>query len=462
VEVWLPVDGWNGKFLATGNGGYAGVIVYAALADGLRRRYAVANTDMGAVPFSLNGSALTSFPERWKDWGFRATHEMTVAAKQVIKAYYGTEAQRSYFSGCSTGGQQGLMEAQRFPDDYDGIIAGAPGHNRTHLHTAFVWSYRAITLDGSIWPGSLFSSEALKLLNQSVLQACATKAGGLATDPFLNDPRDCDFDPATLLCHSPTAANCLSENQVKAARRLYDGPRSPENNRPIYPGWPRGSEIRENEVIYRGALLGLPIPRPLYDGLFKWLFPSPAYWKEFDFGGDMKTVDDKLAPILNAVNPDLRPFAERGGKLMLYHGWADAVVAAQDTINYYHSVVLVQGGLTPTALGKTQEFARLFLAPGMAHCGGGPGPNSIFAASNPGGPQADAERDALVALDTWVTTGVAPEKIIAVNGSMSRPLCPYPQRAQYGGSGDTNLAQNFTCADAGFGKSEPAAPEHAK
>ena len=459
VEIWLPAEGvWNRKYLGRGNGGYAGAIVYAALADGVRRGYAVANTDMGAAPFSLDGVAMAGHPERWKDWGYRATHEMTVAAKKIINAYYGSETKRSYFEGCSTGGQQGLMEAQRFHEDYDGVIAGAPGNNRTHLATAFVWSFRTITENGTA-AERVLSEDALRLLNRSVLYACGTRAGGLAIDPFLSDPRECDFDPATLLCQGSSTYNCLTQKQVTAARALYGGPRNPQNGHLIYPGWPRGSEIRENDLIYRGLFWVFPIQQPPFEGLFRWIFPTEAYWKTFNFDSHMALVDRRLAPILNAMDPNLQPFAKHGGKLILYHGWADAIVAAQDTIDYYNSVVQVQGGLTSSALVKTQAFARLFLAPGMAHCGIGPGPNTIFESK---GPWNDPEKDALVALDRWVTTGTAPKRIIAVNGPVSRPLCPYPQRAYYIGNGETNKANNFVCTDVGFGKNQVPAPEYRK
>ena len=455
IELWLPSAGWNGKYEGTGNGGYAGTIIYNVLADGVQRGYAVANTDMGTAPATtLDGSPLVGHPEKWKDWGYRATHVMTVAAKKIVHAFYGKHPRQSYFSGCSTGGEQALMEAQRFPDDYDGIVGGDPGHNRTHLHTAFVWTWQA----GQRTPGSVLGFDKLALLNSAVLAACGTQDGALKADGFLNDPRDCHFDPKALQCTGADAPTCLTAAQVQAAAAMYDGPRNPRNNHLIYPGWPRGSE---GIPVIWPFLEGLLSPEPAFDGLFKWVFGPSWDWRTFDFDRDMATVDTVLGPILNATDPDLGRFKAHGGKLILYHGQADAIVAPQDTINYYNEVVATQRGEGDDdgdrhgrrALEETQDFARLFLAPGMSHCGGGPGPNVFNGADNLGGPQ-DPDHDVLSALDRWVTQGVAPEKIIAtkyVNDNpaagiaMTRPLCVYPQLAQYKGAGDTSNAANFVC-----------------
>jgi feruloyl esterase len=456
IEVWLPIRTWNGKFLGTGNSGYADLgINHFYLAEGLRRGYAVANTDMGAVPYSADGSFLAPFPERQKDWGFRATNAMTVAAKRIVKAYYGSEARHSYFFGCSTGGEQALMEAQRFPEDYDGIIGGAPGNNRTHLLASFVWGYQAVK-SGVPGPGPQLPQAALAFLNKSVLNACAGQADGNSADPFLNDPRECKFDAKVLQCMGSNTDDCLTKEQIRAVSLLYDGPRNPKNGHLIYPGWPRGSEIADNALTWQGLHEGMPIPGAPYDGMFRWVI-NQWMWQDFKFTDDMALVDKKLAPILNAMNTDLRAFAKRGGKLILYHGWADAIVAPQDTINYYESVVAQQGGLTQKALEKTQSFARLFLAPGMAHCSGGPGPNFPFAGTN------DPETDGLVALDHWVTTGTAPKKFIAKSGATSRPLCPHPQRAKYIGTDGPSGAAKFTCVDGSLGNNnQVAAPEYRK
>ncbi|HET7594975.1 MAG TPA: tannase/feruloyl esterase family alpha/beta hydrolase, partial [Stellaceae bacterium] len=325
---------------------------------------------------------------------------------------------------------------------------------RTHLHAAFVWTWQA----GQRTPGSVLGFDKLALLNSAVLAACGTQDGALKADGFLNDPRDCHFDPKALQCTGADAPTCLTAAQVQAAEAMYDGPRNPRNNHLIYPGWPRGSE---GIPVIWPFLEGLLSPEPAFDGLFKWVFGPSWDWRTFDFDRDMATVDTVLGPILNATDPDLGRFKAHGGKLILYHGQADAIVAPQDTINYYNEVVATQRGEGDDdgdrhdrrALEETQDFARLFLAPGMSHCGGGPGPNVFNGADNLGGPQ-DPDHDVLSALDRWVTQGVAPEKIIAtkyVNDNpaagiaMTRPLCVYPQLARYKGAGDTSNAANFVC-----------------
>ena len=468
IEVWLPSAGWNGKYEGTGNGGYAGTIIYNGLADGLQRGYAVANTDMGTAPATtLDGSPLVGHPEKWKDWGYRATHVMTVAAKRIVHAFYGKHPRQSYFTGCSTGGEQALMEAQRYPEDYDGIVGGDPGHNRTHLHTAFVWTWRA----GQRTPASVLGFDKLALLNSAVLAACGTQDGALRADGFLNDPRDCHFDPKALQCSGADAPTCLTAAQAQAATAIYDGPRNPSNNHLIYPGWPRGSE---GIPVIWPFLEGLLSPEPAFDGLFKWVFGAAWDWRTFDFDRDVATVDTVLGPILNATDPDLGRFKAHGGKLILYHGQADAIVAPQDTINYYNEMVATQrregddDGHGGHALEETQDFARLFLAPGMSHCGGGPGPNVFNGADNLGGPR-DPDHDVLSALDRWVTQGVAPEKIIAtkyVNDNpaagvaTTRPLCVYPKLAHYKGAGDTSNVANFVCRSDEPDANEVPAPEY--
>lgn len=450
VEVWMPLDAqWNGKYLGTGNGGLGGLIITQALKEGLRRNYAVANTDMGtAIPENTDaaeaasGVFLIGQPQKWDDFGWRSTHEMTSAAKKIIKAYYGKPPQYSYFMGCSTGGQQGLVEAQKYPTDYDGIIAGAPGYNRTHLHASFIWAYQHN-------PNFMSLAQAASL-NAAVIASCGAQNGGQG-DGFLNDPRTCGFEPDALLCgQSPEPANCLASEQVSAIKQLYDGLRDKPNGYRIYPGWHRGSEL--NWVPLLGA-------EPALLGPFKWALGKDWNWKKVNYHVDMTKVDQKLATVLNASQVDLSLFRDHGGKIILYHGWADGVVPAQDTINYYERVAAKAGGFA-----KTQEFARLFLAPGMHHCLTGPGPNVFNGAGNYGGVR-DARHDVLSALDAWVTSSGtrSPEKIIAskyvelpndADGNpvlgpliMTRPLCPYPKRAQYAGPGAISEASSFKCID---------------
>ena len=429
IEVWMPVSGWNGKYEGTGNGGYAGGIAYGSLADGLRRGYAVANTDMGMGRIDLdNADAFIGHPEKWTDWGWRATHEMTVAAKQIINAFYGRDPGHSYFVGCSTGGQQALMEAQRFPDDYDGIVAGAPAHNRTRLHMEVFSTYGAANSS----PANLIQKDKLAVMEDTVLKACG-KAKATLADQFLSYPDDCHWDPEALQCKSGDEPDCLTAAQVATAKSFYDGPRNPVTGERIYVGLPRGSEVAWNGLTPKSD-------RAPYDSLFKWVFGPDWDWRSFDFNRDVAAVDGKLAATLNATNPDLGAFKARGHKLILFHGWADWLVPPQESINYYRSVLDAQES---AAQGhhmdrdrETQTFFRLFMVPGMAHCAGGPGLNGL---------------DALPSLELWVEKGAAPEEMVAKRTDkgatvMARPVCPYPLVARYKGTGNTSEAASFTCA----------------
>ncbi|MDT7578638.1 MAG: feruloyl esterase [Pseudonocardiales bacterium] len=453
VELWLPESDWNGYFEGTGNGGYAGGIIYAELASGLQLGFAVANTDMGTAPATTyNAVALADASEKWVDFGWRSTHLMTEFGKRVVAEYYGRSATHAVFSGCSTGGGQGLHEAQRFPDDYDGIIAGAPAENRTHVHTDILWDY--VRTHGE--PPAIITAETAALVTKAVVAACGPASGSLPTDPFLTDPRTCRFDPVALQCKDGESGTCLTPPQVQALREVYDGPRNPRTHASIYPGVSPGGESGSFYAL--PALDGAAPPaaappnEPMFDGLFAWALGKDWNWRSFDFDRDMATVDAKLGKDLNANSADLRRFAAHGGKLIMYHGWADALVVPQDGVNYYRRVVASAGG--SDALQRTQRFARLFMVPGMGHCFGGPGPNSF------GGwfhqPVADdAEHNILLALKRWVDHGAAPDRIVATKFTgdkpsggvaMSRPLCPYPAVARYKGTGNSNAADSFECS----------------
>ncbi len=427
IEVWMPISGWNGRYEGTGNGGYAGGISYGALAEGLRRGFAVANTDMGTVPSTAeNGDALIGHPEKWIDWGWRSTHEMTVAAKRTVRAYYGRDPERSYFASCSTGGEQGLMEAQRFPDDYDGIVAGAPANNRTRLHMDILWNFEV---------AKKLPANKLAVIAHAALQAC-TSEKAVASDDFLSTPSNCHWDPNSIVCNAGDAPDCLTAAQSQAVRGIYDGPINPVTQASIYPGLPRGSESSWRYLISR------TVDAP-YDSVFKWVFGPDWDWKTFDFNRDVAAVDARLAVPLNATSADLDVFRVHGHKLLVYHGWADWLVAPQESINYYRSVMGAQtrGAARPHSSNaeQTQRFYRLFMVPGMSHCGGGPGLNTV---------------DPLASLELWVEKGIAPEKIIATRMDkntveITRPVCPYPQSARYNGVGDTNNAANFSCGALG-------------
>jgi feruloyl esterase len=430
-EVWMPVDGWNGKFAGVGNGGWAGTISFGALGDQLRRGYATASTNTGheAAPGFDAARFAYDQPERLIDFAHRAHHETALAAKSLVQAFYGRAAERSYFIGCSSGGYEGLMEAQRYPSDYDGVVAGAPANNWTRLMAGDFDGVLAVLGD----PASHLPAPALGLLHRSVIAAC--DGGDGVTDGVIDDPRQCTFDPAALACGEtgstgPSAAPCLTPAQVAAARRVYGGLVHPQTGARLYPGLARGSEPY---WPHRDPASPFPIPISHY----KWLVAaSPTWdWKTFDFRDpeDFKLhldAESRLAPIMNATSPDLRAFQRRGGKLLQYHGWNDQLIAAENSVEYYDSVRAFFGRDPDVA-----TFYRLFMAPGMAHCSGGTGPNTF---------------DMQAALERWVERGEAPERIIAsrsVNGIVDRirPLCPYPQVARYTGSGDVNDAASFVC-----------------
>jgi hypothetical protein len=459
IEVWLPTaDAWNGRFQGIGNGGYAGTIAVGApaMVVGLRRQFAVATTDMGTAPSgNNNGDLLVGHPQKWEDWGHRATHVMTVAGKAMVEAFYGRAPAWSYFNGCSTGGEQAFMEAQRYPSDYDGILAGAPAANRTHIHTSLVWNFQA---QKATLASKILGSDTTKLITAAVTKACAAKSGGVEGDGFLTDPRTCNWDPAELQCTGLLATNCLTADQVTAARRIYDGAKNPANGRRIVSGSTRGAET---DSLFGWQSQGNAEPQ--FGSLFKWVFGLAWQGTGFDFDANMASVDQLLAPILNANNPDLSAFRARGGKLLAYHGTADPLIPVQETINYYHRVAQTQNGSWKASLDKTRQFFRLFVVPGMAHCAGGPGPNAfgnLFSgavlAAEP--PVVDTAHDAMVALQAWVEGGTPPDSLVATKYSQDlvggtvvaqRPVCAYPLFPKYRGSGDPNVASSFSCVDNG-------------
>jgi feruloyl esterase len=447
VEVWMPAKGWNGKYEGVGNGGFAGSISYPALAGAVKAGYAAAATDTGHAAAPTNAAWALGHPDRIVDFGYRAIHEMTLKAKAVIKAFYSDDAKRSYFSSCSNGGRQALMEAQRFPEDYDGIIAGAPANFFTHLLTAGAWDVQATQSD----PASYIPAAKIPALSAAVLKACDTLDG--VADGLINDPRACRFDPASLLCKEADTDSCLTAPQVTALKKLYAGPTNSKGEK-IFPGRAVGGEEGPGgwPTWITGAAPGASLTFQFTTNFFpNMVFDDPKWdFKTFNFDSGVKTADEKQARNLNATDPNLKAFAKRGGKLIIYHGWNDPAISAYNTVDYYNSVVAAMGPK------ETNSFVRLFMAPGMQHCFGGPGPNS-FGQLGPGTALPDAQHSIFVAMEDWVEKGTAPERIIAtkyVNGmnptqgvKMTRPLCAFPKVAQYKGSGDTNDEGNFVCAE---------------
>ena len=363
---------------------------------------------------------------------------MTVAGKAITQAYYGRAPEFAYFVGCSQGGHHALMEAQRFPDDYDGIVAGAPANYWVGLMTGELWSGLATTRV----PGQNLPREKLPVLGAAVLKACDALDG--LTDGLINDPRRCNFDPASLACDGDDGPNCLTSGQIAAVRAIYAGPTRPSTGEQLFPGFALGSEYFESSDGLGGwgrYWSGITEPGGSTADFMKFsVFEDPAYdVKEFDFDADWDhannrpiTSDETLGSALNAIDTDLSAFQKAGGKLLSYHGWADPLITAHYAIDYYESVVAAQGSLE-----QTTDFYRLFMAPGVAHCRGGPGPDQF---------------DAVAAIEQWVEKGVAPDQLIAskvVDGQVhrTRPLCVYPNVAHFVGDGDSNDAANFVCTN---------------
>ena len=415
VEVWLPANGWNGKFQAVGNGGWAGVISYAAMADAIRAGYATSSTDTGHA--GGRGVFALGHPEKLIDFSWRSEHEMTVTAKAVIDAFYGSAPKFSYWNGCSTGGRQGLKEAQKFPEDYDGIIAGAPA-NRTAIS---LWIAQAALKD----PASYIPPAKYPLIHQAALARCDGIDG--VKDGLIGDPRNCPFDPSVLLCKDADGPSCLTAPQVQAAKAIYSPAINPRTGARLFNSLVPGTELGW------GAQAAGPEPSSnIYDQYRYVVFKDPNWdWKTFDFDKDVVRGDRPENLIMNATDPDMKRFFSHGGKLLLYHGWSDPQVATLNTIEYYDRVVHSLGRAS-----KAADRIRLFLAPGMAHCGGGEGPNAF---------------DKISLLERWVEQGKAPDSIIASHATggkvdRTRPLCPYPQVAKYKGTGSIDEAANFSCA----------------
>jgi hypothetical protein len=446
LQIWLPVSGWNGKYLQVGNGGWAGSIDQTALADPLRRGYAVAATDdghqsAGPVP---GAPWAVGHPEKLIDFGYRAVHETSVQAKAILRAYFGREAARSYFSGCSDGGREALMEAQRYPEDFDGIIAGAPANNWSHLFTGFIWNEQALA-ETPIPPAKL------PAIQHAVVAACDGLDG--VKDGLIEDPRACHFDPAALLCKAGDATDCLTEGQVATLRKIYSGPKNPRTGKQIFPGYPMGTEAVAG--TWSPWIVPPGIQASFGNSYYGQAVFEQSNWdfRKLNFDTDVEFGDAKAGPVLNSTNPDLRSFRDNGGKLIQYHGWGDAAISPLNSIDYYENVRAFLSRFPDARHANTDpmDFYRLFLVPGMAHCGGGIGPNDFGNTRNP--TLADADHNILSALEAWVERGAAPSKIIgsgkAVNDpskALTRPLCPYPQTARYLGSGDPNDAKNFACS----------------
>jgi feruloyl esterase len=418
-EVWLPQSGWNGKFQEVGNGAWAGSIQYGALAAALRRGYAAASTNAGHT--GEDASFALGHPEKLIDFGSRAVHETAVQSKRTIGVFYGRAAQLSYFNGCSGGGRMAFQEAQRFPADFDAILAGAPGYDRVNQSVQMLMNAKA-TLDH---PESMIPSSKYPAIHRAAISAC-DEADGLK-DGLISDPMRCHFDPGVLQCKGADRADCLTAAQVAAAATIYAGVKNPKTGDEIFPGLEPGSELQW------GGPAGGPAPLAVGSDLFKFVVFKDPHWdfRTFDLARDYPAVHQIDSLDLSPTSPDLASFAGHGGKLLVYHGWADQNVAPRSSVKYHARLVETIGRQ------RVDESVRMFFAPGMAHCGGGEGPNTF---------------DALTALEQWREQGRAPTEIIAshltADGRIdrTRPLCPYPQVATYKGTGSIDQADRFFCA----------------
>ncbi len=455
IEVWLPLSGWNGKYQQVGNGGWAGNIPRPSLVAALQRGYAAAATNTGHDEGHPDGPAAWAIghPEKMIDFGHRSLRETTLLAKAVIHSFYGKNPSYSYFVGCSNGGRQALAEAQRYPDDFDGILAGAPANDFTNLLTGFVWNMRALSED----PQSAIPPEKLSVIQKAAVSACDALDG--VKDGLIEDPARCQFNPEVLLCQGPENAGCLNASQVKALKKIYAGAVNPRTGEPMYPGFPPGMEAVPGTWL--PWIVAEDLSKTLHAGFGTSLYSQAVFenlkwnYRDLNFDRDVTWANRKVGSVVNSTNPDLRSFRARGGKLLQYHGWADAAIPGYGSTEYYRQV---QAFLSKYPDGRVNasapvtDFYRLFMVPGMGHCAGGIGANRFGTAGGPA--SQDPERDFLTALEYWVEKGVAPQKLIGTGSTVDdpsvplfRPVCPYPQVAVYNGTGDVNQASSFSCGE---------------
>ena len=434
--VKLPTN-WNNRFYMVGGGGYAGTISHGPMNTGLQKGYATASTDTGhdaakepLATFANPGPNNPHADRKVLDYAYLAVHNTAVLAKQIIKAYYGSAPQYSYWVGCSTGGRQGLMEAQRYPKDFDGYVIGAPVLKISGEQMRGIWNAQAVTSA----PGRL-AVEKLPLLAAAVYQKCDELDG--VKDGFIADPRRCPFDPAVDLpkCAGDVdGQDCFTTGQIAGLKKVYGGVRT-TSGKLLYPGQPPGAEIAPpgGRSSWIGSIGAEPGAGLAFGETFMRYLTRPPLgptwsYKSFNFDSDPLKLA-ALAKMLDAINPDLTRLKKRGGKIIHYHGWADALVNPQVSLDYYEAVLKKLGQR------QTQEFYKLYLIPGMFHCAGGVGCDRA---------------DWFTPLLAWVEKGSAPGVIAGARVQqgatvMTRPHCPYPEVARYKGSGDTTKAENFVC-----------------
>lgn len=438
-EVWMPTV-WNKKFLSSFEGGFGGAVRYPDLLADATRGYTTAGTDDGHSAADLGW--MINQRERVVDFGYRAKHLQTTAAKALIKTFYGAAPAKSYFAGCSGGGREGMMELQRYPDDYDGYVIGAPANNWTGQTT-----YWALMNQSFVDPASVIPDGKLPAIQAATLAQCDAVDG--VKDNIIADPRACTFNPDVLACTAGQDSNqCLTPPQLTALKSIYKGPRD-SGGRQLFPADEIGAETYNGNwssfitspLGARTSLGKLTVGGMLYNRLDYDVM-------SFDFDRDPALLKAQLGPILDATNPDLRAQKAKGIKVIHYHGWADAALAPRESINYYERVMSSMGGLAPT-----QEFYKLYMIPGMVHCAGGPGPHSLGQPLSTVSATATAKDDFIKALEQWVENGIAPDVMTATKYEnddpkravlLKRPICPYPKVQKYVG-GDPSVESSFAC-----------------
>jgi len=410
LEVWIPVgEAWNGKFVQLGNGGFSGRVPSGQLRAMAAQGYATAGTDNGHQSnVGTSASWALGHKEKIVDFGWRSLKETTDIAKALIAAQKTKGPARSYFYGCSDGGREALMEAQRYPRDFDGIVAGAPANYMSQLFGISAGQHQALSA-----PGGYLGEEQRKLLQKTVLAQCGGEA-------FIRDPAGCHFDPGKLQCKAGQTDGCLTAPQLASARAIYDGRRDPRTGTIAFPGFSPGAEAEGNS--WNAWITGPTADKhsnaagyQFSSNAFKYFaFQDPTFdFLKLDLGAQFDRAQAIMGPMIDSPNPDLSAFKARGGKLLQYHGWNDPAIPARSSIRYYEDV--------GRKMGRTDDFYRLYLVPGMLHCGGGPGPGTV---------------DWLATLDRWVGDKAAPGELTATGaGGASQKLCPYPAVARSDGKG---------------------------
>lgn len=441
-EVWLPEHDWNGSLIGAGNGGFAGSIGYDEFVNYLKRNFVVAGSDAGHQAEATDASWAWHHPEKVKDFGWRAVHLTRLRAAEIVAAYYGKHDEKAYFDSCSDGGREALMEAERFPEDYNGILAGAPANAWSTMLGAAVYVIQGRLLD----PRSYFSDLKLPAIQKASLEACDALDG--VKDGILNDPSKCHFDPQVLLCKGEETLDCLTAPQIQTLKSIYSGSVD-RQGKTVFPGYTPGDEVGWREWVIGQDPTG-PSGFRYVENYFRYMVTGDPKWSALtvDPADALRQSREKDATDLDSDNPDLSKFRERGGKLILYHGWNDQAISPWSTVSYYKSVEQKMGAE------NASSFVRLYMAPGVEHCAGGPGP-SFFGQF--GLATAKGSRYGLFdSLVDWVEKGSPDEDVFATkygqgeDGSpkvvMTRPLCAYPKVVKYSGSGDTNDAASFSCA----------------